>query len=154
MAGTINEKLRMLGITLPDVSSPIANYVPAVRTGNLLFISGQVAMDGTSIKIGRLGEDLEIEGAQAFARLCGLSILAQAREALEGDLDRVVQIVKLVGFVNSTPGFVSQPWVINGASDLMVEVFGERGRHARSTLGCSSLPGSAPVEVEAIIEVE
>ena len=154
MAGTIDARLRELGITLPDAPAPVANYVPAVRTGNLLFISGQVAMINGKHEAGRLGENMEVEAGAVAARASGLSIIAQLAKALDGDLDRVVRIVKLVGFVNCTPEFVDQPRVINGASDLMVEVFGDKGRHARSAVASPSLPLGVPVEVEAIVEVE
>ena len=154
MAGTIDARLRDLGITLPDAPAPVANYVPAVRTGNLLFISGQVAMVNGKPEAGRLGETMEVEAGAEAARASGLSIIAQLAKALDGDLDRVVRIVKLVGFVNCTPDFVDQPRVINGASELMVEVFGDKGRHARSAVASPSLPLGVPVEVEAIVEVE
>ncbi|MBL6771784.1 MAG: RidA family protein [Alphaproteobacteria bacterium] len=154
MAGTIDARLRDLGITLPDAPAPVANYVPAVRTGNLLFISGQVAMVNGKPEASRLGETMEVEAGAEAARASGLSIIAQLAKALDGDLDRVVRIVKLVGFVNCTPDFVDQPRVINGASDLMVEVFGDKGRHARSAVASPSLPLGVPVEVEAIVEVE
>jgi len=154
MAGTIDARLRELGITLPDAPAPVANYVPAVRTGNLLFISGQVAMVIGKPEAGRLGENMEVEAGAVAARASGLSIIAQLAKALDGVLDRVVRIVKLVGFVNCTPECVDQPRVINGASDLMVEVFGDKGRHARSAVASPSLPLGVPVEVEAIVEVE
>ncbi|MDH3737993.1 MAG: RidA family protein [Alphaproteobacteria bacterium] len=154
MAGTIDKRLNELGIELPPANAPAGNYVPFVRTGNLLFISGQIPMvDGKPGFIGTLGAALTVDDGAAAARACGLSILAQVREALDGDLDRVVRCVKLSGFVASTPDFGDQPKVVNGASDLMVDVFGEAGRHARAAVGMASLPLGVAVEVEAIFEV-
>ena len=154
MAGAIETRLADLGITLPAAEAPVANYVPTVRSGNMLYVSGQVTLrDGQPQHLGKLGAGLEVEeGAQA-ARLCALNIIAQAKAAL-GELDRVVRVVKLTGFVNSAPDFTGQPKVINGASDFMVEVFGDKGRHARSAVGVASLPLGVSVEVEAILEVE
>lgn len=148
----IETRLAELGLELPPAPAPAANYVPFVRTGNQLFVSGQISSDATGLIIGRLGADLGIEEGAAAARRCGLALIAQARAAL-GDLDRVTRVVKLVGFVNSTPDFTDQPKVVNGASDLMVEVFGEAGRHARSAVAAPSLPLGVAVEIEAIFEV-
>lgn len=154
MAGKIDKRLGELGIDLPPANAPAGNYVPFVRTGNLLFISGQIpVIDGKPAFIGALGAEFSVEDGAAAARACTLSILAQAREALGGDLDRVVRCVKLSGFVASTPDFTDHPKVINGASDLLVEVFGEAGRHARAAVGMSALPLGVAVEVEAIFEV-
>jgi enamine deaminase RidA (YjgF/YER057c/UK114 family) len=151
----IDEKLKNLGITLPVPSKPVANYVPWVQTGNLVFVSGQGAMkDGKFEHLGKLGADVSIVDATSAARLAGINIIAQLKEACGGNLDRVKRIVKLVGFVNATPDFKDHPKVINGASDLMVEVFGEKGRHARSAVGAPSLPFNLSVEVEAIAELE
>ena len=154
MAGTIEARLAELGITLPAAAAPVANYVPTVRSGSMLYISGQVTLrDGTPQHLGKLGVGIDVEeGAQA-ARLCALNIVAQAKAAL-GELDRVVRVVKLVGFVNSAPDFTDQPKVINGASDFMVEVFGDKGKHARSAVGVAALPLGVSVEVEAILEVD
>ena len=154
MAGTIEARLADLGITVPAAAAPVANYVPTVRSGTMLYVSGQVTLrDGQPQHVGKLGAGIDVEeGAQA-ARLCALNIIAQAKAAL-GDLDRVVRVVKLTGFVNSTPDFTDQPKVINGASDFMVEVFGDKGRHARSAVGVASLPLGVSVEVEAILEVD
>lgn len=153
MAGTIDARLAELGITLPDAPAPAANYVPFVRTGDLLFISGQISQGPTGLIKGRLGETMDAaEGAEA-ARRCGLSLIAQARAALGGDLDRVIRVVKLTGFVNSTPDFTDQPKVINGCSDLMVAVFGEAGRHARAAVSAPALPLGVAVEIEAVFEV-
>lgn len=149
---TIEEKLAAAGITLPDAPAPAANYVPAVQVGNLLFISGQVAAGPDGIIKGRLGDDLDVAAGAAAARACGLALIAQARAAL-GSLDRVARVVKLTGFVQSTPDFTDQPQVVNGASDLMVEVFGDAGRHARAAVSAPALPRGTAVEVEAILAV-
>lgn len=149
----IEARLKDLGITLPAAPLPAANYVPYVHTGNQLFVSGQISSGPDGLITGRLGAGLgKAEGALA-ARACGLALIAQAQAAL-GDLDRVKRVVKLVGFVNSTPDFTDQPEVINGCSDLMVEVFGDAGRHARSAVSAASLPRGVAVEIEAIFEVE
>jgi enamine deaminase RidA (YjgF/YER057c/UK114 family) len=153
MAGQIDARLAELGLTIPVAAAPAGNYVPYMVAGNLIFTAGQITLrDGKVEFIGKLGQDFGIkEGAEA-ARLCAINILAQVKAALGGDLDRVVRVVKLVGFVNSLPDFTDQPAVINGASDLMVEVFGDKGRHARSAVGASSLPRGVAVEIEAIVE--
>ena len=153
MTGTIEARLAELGITLPEAPNPVANYVPYALSGNLLFISGQIAKgaDGT-IVTGALGGDVTVEAGQQAARLCALNILAQAKAAL-GNLDRIAQVVRLTGFVNATPAFADHPKVVNGASDLMVEVLGDKGRHTRAAVGVSSLPLSSAVEVDAIIAV-
>lgn len=149
----IDARLSALGIDLPPAPAPAANYVPFVRTGNQLFVSGQISIGADGHRItGKLGAGLEVEEGAAAARRCGLALIAQAKAAL-GDLDRVTRVVKLVGFVNSTADFADQPRVINGASDLMVEVFGEAGRHARSAVSAASLPLGVAVEIEAIFEV-
>ena len=153
--GLIDKKLAELGIMLPTPAKPIANYVPWVKTGNLVFISGQGAVkDGKIEYTGRVGETLSVEDAIASARLTAINVIAHLRDACSGDLDRVKRIVKLLGFVNCTPTFGEQPKVINGASDLMVEVFGDKGRHARSAVGAPALPFNLSVEVEAIAEIE
>jgi enamine deaminase RidA (YjgF/YER057c/UK114 family) len=150
----IDERLKELGITLPDPPSPMANYVPYARTGNLLFLSGQGPRVGLKeFKTGKVGLDVTAEEAYDHARLVGIQLLAAARQAL-GDLGRVRRVVKLLGLVNGTPEFQNQPQVINGCSDLFVEVFGDAGRHARSAVGAGSLPGNITVEIEAIFEVE
>jgi enamine deaminase RidA (YjgF/YER057c/UK114 family) len=153
MTGTIEARLAELGITLPEAPNPVANYVPYAISGNLLFISGQVAKgaDG-KIVTGALGQDVDIDAGQAAARLCALNILAQAKAAL-GSLDRIVQVVRLTGFVNATPAFTDHPKVVNGASDLMVEVLGDKGRHTRAAVGVSSLPLGSAVEVDATIAI-
>ena len=153
MAGKIDKKLAELGITLPAPPAPVANYVPTVRSGSLLFCSGQVsaAPGGEAIK-GKLGAETSIERGQAAARLCAINLLAQAKAAL-GDLDRIKRCVRLGGFINATPAFGDLPKVMNGASDLMVTAFAEKGRHARTTIGVAALPLDAAVEVEGAFEV-
>ena len=153
MSGEIEARLEKLGLTLPPAPSPVANYVPHIIAGELLFISGQVskAADGSVVK-GRLGSDVALETGQHAARLCALNILAQAKAAL-GSLDRIDQVMRLTGFVASTADFCDQPQVVNGASDLMVEVLGESGRHTRSAVGVASLPLNAAVEIDAILKI-
>ena len=153
MAGQIDARLEELGIQVPQPAAPVANYVGHVVTGNLIFVSGQVPIEGGEFKFkGKLGAEISIEDGQAAARLCGINIIAQLKQALDGDLDRVARIVKLGGFVNSTPDFVQQPQVINGVSDLMVEVFGDKGKHARAAVSAASLPAGVAVEVDAVVE--
>lgn len=153
MSGQTERRLAEMGIQLPTPAAPAANYVPVVRSGNQLFVSGQLPMGPNGLTcIGKVGGDVSIEDAREAARLCAINILAQAKATL-GDLDKVARIVKLVGFVNSVPDFGDQPKVINGASDFLVEVLGDRGRHARSAVSAGALPFNAAVEVEAIIEV-
>ena len=151
---SIEQRLKELGLELPAVTAPVANYVNAVRTGNLLFLSGKipVAADGQMMK-GKVGADVTTEEAAKHARLVGLHLIAVLKAEL-GSLDKVRRIVKLLGMVNATPDYGDQPKVINGCSDLFVEVFGEKGRHARSAVGVGSLPNGVTVEVEAIVEVE
>jgi enamine deaminase RidA (YjgF/YER057c/UK114 family) len=154
MAGAIEKKLQELGISLPKPPAPIANYAPFVRTGNLLTVSGQVSFDddGKLSAKGQLGGAVSIDAGQKAARACAINLLAQVKIAV-GDLDRVVRVVRLGGFINSAPGFGDGPKVMNGASDLMVAVFGDKGKHARSTVGVSALPADAAVEVEGLFEV-
>ncbi|MEM6824305.1 MAG: RidA family protein [Pseudomonadota bacterium] len=154
MAGHIEERLSELGITLPDAPAPAANYVPYVQTGNLVHVSGQVAMENGAFVTGKLGQTMDAEDGAKAARLCALALLAQVKAACGGDLDRLRRVVKLVGFVNSAPEFGDQPKVVNGASDLMVEILGEKGRHARSAMGAGALPFGVAVEIEGIFEVE
>ena len=149
---TIEARLAQLGITLPAAAAPVAAYVPVVVSGNLAFVSGQLPFIDGKLVTGRLGEDVALEDGVAAARACGLMILAQLQGA-GIDLDSVVRIVKLGGFVNSTPDFTDQPKVVNGASELMADVFGEAGRHARAAVGVPALPLGAAVEVDAIIEL-
>jgi enamine deaminase RidA (YjgF/YER057c/UK114 family) len=154
MAGTVEQKLAEQGIKLHEAPTPVANYVPFVRTGNLLFVSGQVcfAPDGKLIAKGKLGASVSIEEGAAAARGCAVNLLAQVKAAL-GDLDKVVRVVRLGGFINSAPDFLDGPKVLNGASDLMVAAFGDKGRHARTTVGVASLPADAAVEVDGVFEV-
>lgn len=154
MAGIVEQKLAAQGIVLHQPSTPMANYVGFVRTGNLLICSGQVCgdADGKLIAKGKLGRDVTVEQGAAAARGCAINLLSQVKAAL-GDLDKVTRVVRLGGFVNSMPDFVDGPKVLNGASDLMVAAFGDKGRHARTTVGVASLPADAAVEVEAIFEV-
>ena len=153
MAGRIEKRLAELGITLPSPPVPVANYVPTVLTGSLLVCSGQVsAVPGGKLHKGKLGAEVTLEQGQEAARVCAINILAQAKAAL-GDLDRIHRCVRLGGFINAIPTFAQLPMVMNGASDLMVEVLGDAGRHARTTVGVAELPSDASVEVEAIFEV-
>ena len=151
---SIEARLTELGITLPEAAKPVASYVSYVRSGNTLTISGQLSNDANGGIKGTVGVDVSPEEAQKAARLCGLNLIAQIKAALDGDLDRVVRIVKLGGFVQAGPDFIAIPAVINGTSDLMVEVFGEAGKHARSAVGVYKLPLGFAVEVDAIVEVK
>jgi len=149
---TPENRLEQLGITLPEPLVPVANFVPFVQTGNLLFVSGQVSAGPDGRVNGKLGDTMELEEGIAAAKLCGVNLISQCRAAL-GDLSRIKRVVKLGGFVNATPDFVSIPQVINGCSDLMVDVFGDAGRHARFAVAAVSLPGGVAVEVDGIFEV-
>lgn len=147
----IEDKLELLGIKLPNPPTPAGSYVPAIKTGNLLFISGQIPMeDGKVIFTGKVSDE-NLETAQKSARMCAINILAQIKREL-GDLDKVVRIVRLSGFVNSVPEFFQQPNVINSASDLIFEIFGEKGKHSRIAIGVASLPLNSMTEIDAIIE--
>lgn len=147
-------RLADLGVTLPDAPAPAANYVPFVRVGNLVHVSGQISAGPDGFITGKLGQDIDAEtGAQA-ARSCAISLLAQVKAACGGDIDKLVQVVKLTGFVNSTPDFGDQPKVINGASDFLVEALGDAGRHARSAVSAASLPFGVAVEIEGIFEIQ
>jgi enamine deaminase RidA (YjgF/YER057c/UK114 family) len=148
MAGTVEKKLAELGIVLPTPATPVANYIPFVRVGALLFVSGQICLDasGKLVAKGKLGD------GQKAARACAINVLAQVKAAL-GDLDKVKQVARLGGFINSSPSFLDGPKVMNGASDLMVAVLGDKGRHARTTVGVAVLPADAAVEVEGIFEI-
>jgi len=150
---TVAARLAELGITLPEPALAVANYVPFVQSGALLHISGQLSNDASGGIKGTVGDDVSPEQAQAAARLCGINLLAQISAALDGDLERVVRVVKLGGFVQAAGDFIAIPAVINGCSDLMVEVFGDKGRHARSAVGVYKLPLGFAVEVDAIVEV-
>ena len=154
MAGTVEQKLTAQGVTLPEPRAAMANYVGFVRTGNLLFISGQVCAnaEGKLVAKGKLGAGVSTEQGYEAAKTCGVNLLAQIKAAL-GDLDKVVRVVRLGGFVNSAPDYLDGPKVLNGASDLMVTAFGDKGRHARTTVGVASLPADAAVEVDGVFEV-
>lgn len=151
---TIENRLKDLGVSLPEAAAPAANYVPFAKTGNQLYISGQLPMlDGKIQVTGKLGADVSLEDGKNAARICAINLLAQAKAAT-GNLDKVTRLVKIVGFVNSTGDFTDQPQIINGASDFMVEAMGDAGRHARSAVSAASLPFGVPVEIEAIFEIE
>ena len=154
MAGTVEKKLADIGLTLPTAATPVANYIPFVRVGSLLFVSGQLCLDasGKLVAKGQLGASVSLEDGQKAARACAANLLAHVKSAV-GDLDNVVRVVRLSGFVNSAPGFPDGPKVLNGASDVMVAAFGDKGRHARTTVGVAALPNEAAVEVEGIFEV-
>ncbi|SEK91080.1 RidA family protein [Pacificibacter marinus] len=153
MTHSIEAKLTELGLSLPSAPAPAANYVPFVQAGNLVHVSGQISNGPDGLITGKLGVDLTVEQGAAAARTCALSLLAQAKAATGGDLSKIKRLVKMVGFVNSGPDFIEQPKVINGASDLMVELMGDAGRHARSAVSAASLPMGVSVEIEAIFEV-
>jgi enamine deaminase RidA (YjgF/YER057c/UK114 family) len=150
---TVAARLAELGVVLPEPAVAVANYVPYVKTGNLLHVSGQLSNDASGGVKGTVGVDVTPEEAQAAARLCAINLIAQISKALDGDLERVVRIVKLGGFVQAGPDFIAIPAVINGCSDLMVEAFGDAGKHARSAVGVYKLPLGFAVEVDAIVEV-
>lgn len=155
MSSKIETRLSQLGITLPPPGAPGGNYVPFVVAGELVFMAGQVAREAGKMKYtGKVGRDLTVEQGQAAARLCAVNLLAQLKAACGGDLDRVERCVRLGGFVNSPPEFTEHPKVVNGASDLIVEVFGERGQHARTAVGVAALPMDSAVEVEAVFQLK
>lgn len=155
MAGSIDAKLKELDIEVPEPAAPVANYVPFVAVGKLVFISGQVPLvDGKPQYIGKVGTTFSVEEGQQAARICAINLIAQMRAAAGGDLDKVKRVVRLGGFVNSTPDFTQQPSVVNGASDVMVEVFGDKGKHCRTAVSAGALPLDVAVEVDAVIELE
>ncbi|WGI21774.1 RidA family protein [Amylibacter sp. IMCC11727] len=153
MAGTYETRLNEMGYTVPDAPAPAANYVPYVIVGDMVYVSGQIAKGEEGLILGTLGDDMDVAGGQEAARVCALNLIAQLKAACGGDLDRVKQVVKLGGFVNSTADFTDHPAVINGASDFVGEVFGAAGAHARAAVGCSSLPFGVAVEVEGIFQI-
>lgn len=154
MTGKIEKRLAEIGVTLPPATAPAANYVPYVISGDLVFLAGQLPLlSGKLAATGLLGKDVTVEDGYSAARICAINLITQIRAAVGGDLDRVLQIVRLGGFVASTSDFIDQPKVINGASDLFVELFGDIGRHARSAVSSPSLPLGAAVEVEAIVRI-
>lgn len=151
---SIEGKLEQMGVTLPSAPAPAANYVPYVRVGDILYVSGQISIDGTGELItGKLGDTMEVEAGAAAAKRCALGLLAQVRAACGGDLDQLVRVVKLTGFVNSTGDFTQQPQVVNGASDFLVDALGEAGRHSRSAVSAASLPLGVAVEIEGIFQI-
>ena len=153
MAGKVETKLAEMGVEVPDAPAPAANYVPYVVAGDMVYVSGQISKDDDGLIVGKLGADMDVAAGQAAAQVCALNLIAQVKAACGGDLDRVVRVVKLGGFVNSAPDFGDQPAVINGASDFIGEVFGDAGAHARAAVGCSALPFGVAVEVEGIFQI-
>ena len=153
MTHPIDARLAELGLTLPDSPAPAANYIPFVRSGDLLFVSGQISRDASGLITGKLGAELTVAQGAAAAQTCALALLAQVHAACEGDWSRLRRVVKLTGFVNSTPDFTEQPKVVNGASDLLVAILGEAGRHARSAISAGALPLGVAVEIEGIFEI-
>lgn len=153
MTAHIAARLEQLNIQLPALPAPQGSYLPVVRTGALLFVSGQIPSGAGLTYVGKLGREFGVEEGKKAARLAALNVMAQLNAALDGDLDRIRRIVKVTGFVNATPDFTQHPEVVNGASDLFADIFGEAGRHARAAVGCSSLPRGVAVEVEAVAEV-
>ncbi len=149
----IETRLSELGVTLPDAPAPAANYVPYVITGNTVYVSGQISMGPDGFITGKLGDTVSVEDGAAAAKTCAIGLLAQLKAACDGDIDRLVRVVKLVGFVNSTADFTDQPKVVNGASDFLVEALGDKGRHARSAVSAGSLPFGVSVEIEGIFEI-
>ncbi len=153
MSGKIEKRLADLGVALPDAPAPAANYVPYVKSGDMVYISGQISTGPGGLIKGRLGENMSVEDGAAAAKVCAINLLAQLKAACEGDLDRLVRVVKLGGFVNSAPDFTDHPKVINGASDFMVEALGDAGKHARAAVGVAALPLGVAVEIEGIFQI-
>jgi len=153
MSGHFETKLKELGITLPDAPAPAANYVPFVQMGDIVYVSGQISADTNGFIKGKLGDDMTTEEGAAAARACAINLLAQVKAACGGDLDRLVRVVKLTGFVNSTADYTDQPKVVNGASDLLAEALGDAGKHSRSAVSAASLPLGVAVEIEGIFQV-
>lgn len=154
MSAAIESRLAELGVVLPDAPTPAANYVPFVQVGDILYVSGQISSNADGLILGKIGADLSVEQGAAAARTCAISLLAQVKAACGGDLSRLVRVVKLTGFVNSTATFTDQPKVINGASDFFAEALGDAGRHARSAVSAASLPLGVAVEIEGIFQIK
>lgn len=153
MSGNFEARLAELGVTLGEATAPAANYVPFVQVGDVLFVSGQISMENGQMITGKIGADMSVEEGAAAARVCAINLLAQVKAACGGDLDRLVRVVKLTGFVNSTPEFGDQPKVINGCSDFLVEALGDVGRHSRSAVSAGALPFNVAVEIEGIFQI-
>lgn len=151
--GKFEAKLAEMGVKLPDAPAPAANYVPYVQVGDIVYVSGQISSDETGLLTGKLGDDVDTPAGANAARNCAISLLAQVKAACGGDLDRLKRVVKLTGFVNSTPDFIEQPQVINGASDFMVEALGDTGKHARAAVSAPSLPLGVSVEIEGVFQI-
>ncbi len=154
MSGNFETKLAELGVTLPDAPAPAANYVPYVQVGDIVYVSGQISQNEDGLITGKLGQDMSVEDGAEAARRCAISLLAQVKSACGGDLDRLVRVIKLSGFVNSTPDFTEQPQVINGASNLLGEALGEAGKHARAAVSSPSLPMGVAVEIEGVFQIK
>lgn len=151
--GQFESKLAEMGVTLPEAPTPAANYVPYVQAGDMLYVSGQIAKDDTGLIIGTLGDDMDAAAGAAAAKVCAIALLAQVKAACGGDLDRLVRVVKLTGFVNSTADFTDQPQVINGASDFIGEALGDAGKHARAAVSAPSLPFGVAVEIDGVFQI-
>lgn len=152
--GKFESRLAELGVTLPDAPAPAANYVPYVQAGDILYVSGQVPKDGDTLITGKLGDDMDTPAGAEAAKVCAIALLAQVKAACGGDLDRLVRVIKLTGFVNSTSDYGEQPAVVNGASDFMGEALGDAGKHSRSAVSAASLPFGVAVEIEGIFQIK
>lgn len=151
---SITSRLAEMGVTLPDAPAPAANYVPYVQVGDIVYVSGQISSGPDGFIVGKLGDNMDVDAGAAAAKACAISLLAQVQAACDGDIERLVRVVKLGGFVNSTPDFTDQPKVINGASDFLAEALGDRGQHARAAVSAPSLPFGVAVEIEGIFQIK